>query len=358
MRNAGYAAAAALIAFCLGWLLWGRTAARQDAERETRVAVPAARVTNEETAKVAPTLETERSAPPPAKPPLPPVLPPPMLRGAQRSGEPPGQAEIVESVIRPKEGYAQADVDFCCNQVRKLSADALTLEEKAALRWYLFESQANETIRNDVGFLLVAAKDGELAGALAAQRRDPKQSAVWRNYCAQLLAADYEQNQPQPEILEELFLGLKHDPEDTVRDGCLLHLSRLAETKVGTAQEPALRERLVKVTEELLTGKRKPSTTMWISAIRAAGRLGLKEKTAALRNWMNDEQAPLGVRYAAADELGRAELSPEESVRAEVLADLQAMTKTRDRILRETAERSWKKIVGPEKNKIKYTERG
>jgi hypothetical protein len=263
-----------------------------------------------------------------------------VLRDGVRPDAPGRVSAAVEEVIRPEKGYRRADVWEAQKALRKLDAESLTADEKKALRWFLFEPTANETIRNDAANVLATAKDAELPGALAVQMRNLKQTALWRNYCVQHLSVYYERAESKPEILEELFYAAEKDPDDTVRDCGLLQLARLAEVKDWQTGDKALFVRVAALAKKFLEPER--TEVEWISGIRAAGRLGLAEECGKLLAFLKTDKP--GVRLAAMVELGGLYGQADEPTKAQIKDALQAATKSNDRMLREVAERALKEL--------------
>ncbi len=262
------------------------------------------------------------------------------MPGAKRPDEPNTVDGGIEAIIRPEEGYQRVNVSAALAALEKLDPEKLTKEQIEALRWSLFEPKANETIRNNTANILLKAKDERLAGALAAQLKDLKQTPLWRNYCVQHLEAGYRNLKKDPKVLEAIHQAA-HDPDESVRDVCLLHLSRTAVSDEWEASSPHWFKRTVELTEKYLEGSERTQIER-ISGIYASGRLGLVSKAKRLTSLLSNTSSPLGIRKAAATALGQLVVNKDlnEADRKEALSALEAAVKDRNRLLRGMAERS------------------
>jgi hypothetical protein len=288
-----------------------------------------------------------------AKAPAPPTVKPPEtasdaafseLPGHERPAEPPTQARAVEEIIRPEPGPRHADVQAAQRQLGALDAEKLSVEEKAALRWSLFEKTAHEMICNDTANLLLNAGDRELAGALAAQLLDSGQTALWRNYCVQHLAEGYRRLERQPAVIRVIFRAAEDDPAPEVRDVGLLHLSRLSRECDWAGTQPAWHARASLVAKRFLTEEGR-SEIERISGAHAAGELGLTDEAPRLLGWLRERTTPLGQRKAAAGVLPGLGKLCNDNLRGEIAEALKTAAGDSNRLLRQIAEKGLKDLA-------------
>jgi hypothetical protein len=354
MKQAFLAVLALGAAVGLGWLLWGRNSVNEPPPKKLAPSVvaapiepiepivllePADKAKATDAAKAAKAADASEKAAVEARRPRPAAL---TLPGAERPAEPSTQSALIESVIRPESGWEKADVQEAVKNLAILDPDELTLRERDALRWLLFERTAHETIRNDAANVLLKAKDEKLAGALCALLRDKTQTPTWRNYTVQHLAAGLERYGENKEVLDELFREALLDEAEEVREVCLFQLGRLAEAKDWRKQSPDLYRRTAELAKGFLATRKTPGD--WVAGVRAVGQLGLSDETGRLSTWLADEKIPLGIRQTIAAELGRVSGGGDESAQAAAKTALQGVLKHHNKLLRESAEKSLKSL--------------